>query len=196
MPAPRASPTNQHRNHNNACAPAHTAQQVARCISEKASNEPNIKSKTIAALVRSKGIYRRQPPYTHYRTIRKELIRHLSISRTVNMSSFEGYAQLLKECGHQVELIIMTGLDMKAQRIKSAIHIFRQCQKAMSLPKEAIFQAEMVGISDINDDSCYYWGFFVCPVHRRAHLSHWSCNDHCRCSTLQRDGSTKLRNHI
>ena len=195
VPAPGASPTNRRINHNEACAPAYTAQQVARFILEEAFNDPNINSKTIAALVRSKGIYRRQPPYMHYRAIRKELLRHLSISRAGNTASLEGYAHLLKECAHHMELNIMTGLDMKSKRIKAATHISRQCQKAKSLPKEATFQEEMMDISDINDDSrCF--GFFVSHVHRGAHLSHWSCNNHCLCSAPRRGGATKLRNHI
>ena len=57
----------------------------------------------------------------------------------------------------------MTGLDMKSQHIKSARHIFRQCQKAKSLPKEATFQAEMMDINDINDDSRYNGGFVFVP---------------------------------
>ena len=62
------------------CAPAYSAQQVARCILEEAAKEPNVNRKTSAALVKEKYIYRRQPPFTHYRTIRKELFRHLPTS--------------------------------------------------------------------------------------------------------------------
>ena len=54
VPAPGASPTNRRKNHNKACAPAYTAQQIARCILEEASCEPNINSKTIAALVKAR----------------------------------------------------------------------------------------------------------------------------------------------
>ena len=50
VPAPGASPPNWRRSHNKACARAYTARQVARCISEEASNAASINSKTMPLL--------------------------------------------------------------------------------------------------------------------------------------------------
>ena len=194
MPASGASPTSRRKNHNKVRSPAYNAQQLAPCILEDASNEANINSMTIAPLAKIKGTYRRQPPYTQYRTVRKELYHYLSIPRAVNIASLERYAGLLKESGHHVELIIMSKPEMKPQRIKSARHKFRQCQKAKSLPKEATFQEEIVDVSDLNDDSCL-WGLCLSRQSRSTSATVVVK----RPQKMQRTatgGTKKLRDHI
>lgn len=55
----------------------------------------------------------------------------------------------------------MTGIEMKNVRIKSAKHIFEQCKKSKSIPKEALFDQNVVDLSDIEDISRYYGGFIL-----------------------------------
>lgn len=63
------------------CAPAYTPSQVARAILSEAASDPNISAKTIGSMVRAKQIYRRQPPDSHYRSVRLKIIRHMNASR-------------------------------------------------------------------------------------------------------------------
>lgn len=145
------------------CAPAYTAQQVARAILEETCNMPNINSKTIASIVKAKGIYHRQPPYTHYRAIRRELMRHLTTSRAVNMAALDGYTKILEDVGHKAKVYIFNGLEMKEQRLKAARHIFSRCKKEKSIPEEEVFNADVVDCSDINEQDRYYGGFIFVP---------------------------------
>ena len=162
VPVAGSSPTRR-RTEEQFCAPAYTAQQVARAVIEETCNEPNINTKTISAIVKAKGIYLRQPPVTHYRAIRRELLRHLCTSRAVNMAALDGYAQLLRDMGHKVDVIIINGLEMKQQRLKAAKHIFAQCKKAKSIPDDEVFNEDVVDYSDIDDNGRYYGGFVFVP---------------------------------
>lgn len=150
------------------CAPAYTPLQVARCILTEASDNPNITARHIRALVQSKEIYRRSPPDSHYRSVRMEIIRHMNASRDVDMASLEGYAELLRRCGHFVRLFVIDGVEMKTQRLKAAQHIFHLCKKGKSIPPDATFNASMVDMSDIDDTGRYYGGMlFVSSVASR-----------------------------
>lgn len=50
----------------------------------------------------------------------------------------------------------MDGKTMKETRIKAARHIVKQCQKVKTIPNDAMFDADMVDLSDILDDDRYY----------------------------------------
>ena len=113
--------------------------------------------------MKAKGFCLRQPPYTHYRTIRRELLRHLFTSRAVNMAALDGYAQLLRDVGHKVDIVIIGGKEMKEKRLKAAKHIFGQCKKAKSIPANEIFNEDAVDYSDIDDNGRYYGGFIFTP---------------------------------
>ena len=116
---PGSSPTRR-RGEAKFCAPAYTAQQVARAILKETCNEPNINTMTIAAIAKAKGSYLCQPPYNHYRTIRREFLRHLCTSRAVNMAALDGYAHLLHDVGHKVDTVIIGGKEMREQRDEGA----------------------------------------------------------------------------
>lgn len=67
------------------------------------------------------------------------------------MASLEGSVELLRESGHQVQLLVKTGIEMKEERFNSARHIFTHCKRANKLPQETLFQPEVVDLSDIED---------------------------------------------
>ena len=148
--------------------PAYTPLQVARPIQSEATSNPNISAKTIAALVRAMQIYKRQPPDSHYLSVRVELLRHMDASQAVDMASMEGYAELLRNCGPTVRIFIVDGSEMKQQRIRSAKHIFHQCKKAKNMPEDAKFNEEVIDMSDIAEDGRSYGGLlFVRSVAAR-----------------------------
>ena len=136
---------------------------MAGVILEETCNEPNINTRTIAAIVKAKGFYLRQPPCTHYRTIRRELLRHLCTPRAVSMAALDGYAQLLRDVGDKVDIVIIGGKEMKEQSLTAAKHIFGQCEKAKSIPTDEIFDEDVVDYSDIDENGRYYGGFIFNP---------------------------------
>lgn len=77
------------------CAPAYTSLQVVRTILSEPSEDPSISARKIGQLVRSKEIYRRQPPDRHYCSVRVEVMIHMAASRVVDMATLEKYAELL-----------------------------------------------------------------------------------------------------
>lgn len=145
------------------CAPAYTAQQVSRLLRSEAAHDPNITSRMISELVKAKNVYRRQPPLSHFRAIKLELNRHVSICRHVDMAALDGYASLLRDVGHKVEIDIIKGIEMKAVRVTSSRHIFNQMKKAGSIDSAATFDKNDVDVSDIIDDWSYYSGFLFVP---------------------------------
>lgn len=164
VPLPGSSPISRGKVRGTQyCAPAYTARQVARAILEEACDIPNINSWAIAAIVKAKRIYIRHPPYSHYRAIRRELMRHLATSRAVKMAALGGYTQLLRDVGHKVKVFTLNGAEMKEQRIKAAHHIFQQCKSARSVPAEMEFDCEVVDCSDIEEGGKYYSGFIFVP---------------------------------
>lgn len=57
--------------------------------------------------------------------------------------------------GHVTKVVIMTGTEMKAVRVKSAQKIFRQFAKDRYVAKGGVFDANVVAFSDIKNDSTY-----------------------------------------
>lgn len=145
------------------CTPAYTPLQVSRAVLGEASSDPNITAAKIGCLVRAKQIYKRQPPDSHYRSVRLDILRHMTASRAVDMAALEGYAELLRSCGHTVRIFIIDGVEMKAQRVKAAQHIFKQCKKGKSIPADAVFSEDALDMSDISDTGKYYGGLLFVP---------------------------------
>lgn len=148
-----------------ACSPAYLPCQIARAVlAEEGTPDPNITSKHIARIINAKGVYSRKPSMAHYRSVRREVLRHMAASRAVDMASMQGYIDLLVSCGHRATLIVMTGVQMKATRLKAAKYIFDQKKKILAIPKEATFNEEAVDMSDIEDCGRYYGGFWFIPT--------------------------------
>lgn len=142
---------------------AYTPLQVARVIMSETKSNPNISARTIWSIVMAKQIYKRQPPDSHYRSVRIEFLRHMNASRAVDMDILEGYAELLRKCGHNVRIFIIYGLQMKQQRIKSEKYIFDQCKKSNNIPTDAAFDKDVIDMSDITDNGRYYGGLLFVP---------------------------------
>lgn len=87
----------------------------------------------------------------------------MATSRAVDMAALEGYAALLRSVGHGVQIITMDGKEMKRTRIKAARHIFEQCKKAKTFPRDSRFDESVVELGDINDAGNYYAGFIFTP---------------------------------
>lgn len=73
------------------------------------------------------------------------------------MAVLEGYAQLLSKCGHTVRVVITNAADMKLQRRKAARHVtpLFQHKEGKEIPTHAVFNDELVDLSDIDDSSRY-----------------------------------------
>lgn len=74
----------------------------------------------LASILKANSIYRRQPAHAHIRAVRRKLKRYISAARAVDMAALEGSSDLLRELGHRVDIYILSGTEMKAQRIKAA----------------------------------------------------------------------------
>lgn len=145
------------------CTPAYTARQVARLVVPELKNNPKLSTATIAAIVRAKGIYARQPSPRHYRAIRQIVMSLREKQREVDMASLSGFAQLLTEKGHTVSVMDCSASDMKEIRIKAAQHIFKQLQKMGCVPAKEKFNRDVVEQGDIADGKRYYSGLLFVP---------------------------------
>lgn len=53
---------------------------------------------------------------------------------------------------------------MKYQRMKAALHIFKQRKKAKSIYPEAFFEKDIIDLSYIEDEGHYYEVFLFVPL--------------------------------
>jgi hypothetical protein len=88
----------------------------------------------------------------------------------------------------------MTGVKMKETRIKSAKFIFAQLQKVNKLPKDDVFNASAIDLSDIDDAGLYYAGFVFSSSAAQTYvasgvLSSAADASHCEGITLQSFGT-------
>lgn len=60
-------------------------------------HDPNMSAKKIAKLVKAKGLYRSQPSLTHFRSVRRDIMRYMTATRAVDMAAMHGYIDLLIE---------------------------------------------------------------------------------------------------
>ena len=86
---------NTKKKSNQYCTPAYTPHQVARVILEFAREDPNISAKMISQIVKAKGLYFREPPPSHFRSLRQEIMCHLTTFRAVEMASMDDYIKRL-----------------------------------------------------------------------------------------------------
>jgi hypothetical protein len=84
------------------CKSAFTAAQVARAVQAEAAADPNITTHQIKALVEAKGIFARLPSGRFFGDVKQALKAEMGARRDVNMAALEGYAELLRLCGHDV----------------------------------------------------------------------------------------------
>ncbi|CAN8075950.1 unnamed protein product [Agarophyton chilense] len=87
----------------------------------------------------------------------------MTATRAVDMAALEGFTQLLRDCEHTVKVFIISRIEMKRQRLKAAEYIFKQFQKTKKIDKDAVFDRDVVEISDIKDNERYYGGFLFVP---------------------------------
>ena len=84
------------------------------------------------------------------------------------MAALEGYSGLLRELGPRVDIFILSGTEMKAQRIKAARFIYKQQEKLSYSKKQRSihtgFNVEDVDVSDIADEGKHYGRFLFVPV--------------------------------
>lgn len=130
--------------------------------------EPNNPATKIAQLVKAKSLFRCQQSITHFRAVCIEIQKHMAATRAMDIAALEGYAELLRTCGHTVRTFTVDGAAMKETRNKTARHIFNQFQKGNTIPKNAMFKKSVADLSDIQDDGGYYTGIlFVTNVARK-----------------------------
>jgi hypothetical protein len=84
------------------CKSAYTARQVARIVLHDAAADPNISTQRIHLNVNQMKIFSRSPSGRFFGSVKKETVLLLQASRVVNIASMEGYAALLRACGHTV----------------------------------------------------------------------------------------------
>lgn len=140
------------------CVPAYTAKQVARCVISELNHNPYIHTKTIASIIRSKGIYSRQTFPRHHRAVGNKLLLVMKDRRAEDIATLQGYARLLNEVGHTTKIMDCSSARMREIRVEAAKHIYKQMQKAGSVPTDEPFDVSIVDTSDIADGRRYYCG--------------------------------------
>lgn len=145
------------------CYPAYTAAQISRVVMSQVSDNLSVTTKEIRTIVMSKEIYRRRPTDRHFRLVREVILSQMERTRAVSMAAMNGYAQLLREYGHQCTVSSISGLEMKRVRMTAAQFIFRQNQKSGTIPKDVTFNPRVVDVSDISDHKRYYSGILFVP---------------------------------
>ena len=136
---------------------------MSRILLNAAAHNPDLSVRNIQDILASKEIYPTQPPYSYYRTRRRELSRHILTARAIDVATLEGYADLLRTVGHHVQIVIVSGKKMKAIRVKAAKNIFLQQQLANEINKRCVFDPNFVHVGDIDDGVRYYGGFVFSP---------------------------------
>lgn len=104
-----------------------------------------------------------QPPPSHVRRIRYELLSNLSLDSAVQMASMDDFADLLQKYGQKLELNVVTAVEMRRIRVKSAAHIFKQLKKGGEVDKDNVFDESLVEFDEINMKGRYYGGFIFTP---------------------------------
>lgn len=81
----------------------------------------------------------------------REVLREtMNSSRLVRISALDGYATVLHDLGHLVEMESMNRLEMKQVRLREAKIIFKRCKKDGFVSKEDI-RAMHKSLYDIYD---------------------------------------------
>lgn len=76
----------------------------------------------------------------------------------IKMAALVGYAQILQQIGHKVEIHSVTGVEMKKIGMKAAELIFNQDQKDGFIGNETTFDKSVVNTTDIDENNKYYSG--------------------------------------
>lgn len=84
------------------------------------------------------------------------------------MADLEGYAYLVRRCGHTVRIFVIDGVKMKDQILREARHIYEQCKKDKSYPADSTSNAEIENMSNIETIGRCYGGMqFISSVSSR-----------------------------
>lgn len=106
------------------------------------------------------------------------------MSRTVDVAALPGYAQLLQNDGHIVNIYIIDGFEMKQQRIKASQFIDAQLNQSSKV--EVDFDEGSLHLSDIYDSSKHYGGFLFVPKVAGDYCS--ICREPCGVDTAHCEG--------
>lgn len=149
-------------NGRQSCASACTPHQVAHIVMEEEAADPNIAFQQTSSLVSANNILRREPSISHFRADCVELVKHINVTRCVDMTALEGYAGLFTKCGYSVKFYVVDGNENEKINLKAAKHISQQLKRGNSIPNDTVFQKFTVNMDDVSDDGrCYSGTFFV-----------------------------------
>ena len=98
----------------------YTAKQVMWCVLPHLPEKGTLTACEIAAIVKTKEIFRQQPCARLFRAVQNELRRHMDGKRELQMAAMEGFIELLRKLGHRARLFTVGGKEMKDIRIKAA----------------------------------------------------------------------------
>ena len=86
------------------CRSAYLPHQLANLVKVEAAENPAISGKEIGQAIARKNIFLRPPNPRLFRSVGSELQKNKEASRAVQMAAIEGYAELLRNCGHTVRI--------------------------------------------------------------------------------------------
>lgn len=99
----------------------------------------------------------------HFCAVKDVLTTYMEYIRDIEMTSLEGYAELLRVEGHYVKLLMYDAREMRKVRNKAAEFIFRLCNKEGLVWDDETFDNAVVYLSNMQDGSNYYGGFVFVP---------------------------------
>ena len=84
-------------------------------------------------------------------------------ARAEDMAAMDGYCKLLRRWGHKVDVLDMSGVEMKETRLKAARYIYQQRKKDGYVQEGEPFDSAVVYLDDIDDNRRYYAGLLFVP---------------------------------
>lgn len=148
--------THRDREDRKYCTPVYTAEQVSRALGGLFAADPKRSARLLAEIIPLKQIYTLQPPSSHFRQIRYELLLKMSANRAVEMSAMGYFTYLLDKYGHKSDWIVLSRLEMRRLKLKYAAHIFEQRNKSGEVGKDDGLDENAADLDDIYLDGWYY----------------------------------------
>lgn len=91
---------------------------MVRLFKHEISQDPNLSARKIMDSIKNLGICTRKNPSQHGSAVLRVLHAEITRTREVDMASLEGYVNLLRREGQEVEIISIKGMEMRNTRWK------------------------------------------------------------------------------
>lgn len=108
----------------NPFTPRYASKLVSRLILPNLLQNPTIPTKVIAAIVIARDFSTRPPCMPHYCAINHVVNLHMERNRAASIPALVLYAVVMREVGHNLQVFVSSGIEMKTIKVKTAARIF------------------------------------------------------------------------